>query len=293
MKKIFVAGGASYNNVVQMDDFPTQAPATYHHCKYVEGIGSTGAGKSLNLAHLGFDVSFHTLIGNDEYKKKVFDALAHENIHLHFDIDPKGTERHINILNKNGERISIFTNPISDDIQIDIEKLKPIIQSCDLAVINIYAYCKQLLPLCRSLGKPIWTDIHDYCPSAAPASGYYDAFIEYADVIFMSNEKITNPEKTLREFISLGKSIAVCTLGANGAIGLNKNGELYQCAVDTHVRYENSNGAGGAFSAGFMFAHLAGADLRTCMHMATRAAGRCVESSSLANPLLRSSDLTI
>lgn len=297
MKKIFVAGGASYNNVVQLEEFPAASPATYHHCEYNEGIGSTGAGKSLNLAQLGFEINFHTLLGNDEYKQKVLKALDQKNIRVHFDIDPLGTERHINILNSKGQRISIFTNPISDDIQINIKTITPVIENCDLAIINIYNYCKQLLPICKSHGKSIWTDLHDYPPDAWCATNnasnaYYDAFIEYADVVFMSNEKIDDPESVLRHFISLGKEIAVCTLGAEGSMAMNQKGELIHSPACTDVHYRNSNGAGDAYSSGFLLGYLQRNDLETCVKLASIAAGKCVEHYSLCNPTLSPKDLS-
>ena len=53
------------------------------------------------------------------------------------DIDPRGTERHVNILNSEGERISIFINPSSDEPVLDLVFFQRIIFHSDYSVINI------------------------------------------------------------------------------------------------------------------------------------------------------------
>lgn len=277
-KSVFIAGGASYNNVVQLEKFPEQTGKTYHHCKYHEGIGSTGAGKSLNLAKLDFDVTLHTLLGEDEYKNKILAELSRENIHTLFDLDPRGTERHINILNGKGERISIFTNPISDHIDIDTTYIEYYIANADHVVINIYNYCKQLLPICKKQGVPIWTDLHDY-----DGGDYYDEFIDSADYLFMSNEYIKEPVKQIEAFIRAGKSLAVCTLAHDGAVAMNDEGDFIEIPAAEKYIYQNSNGAGDAFFSGFLYGHTQGKSLKDCMNYASHAAGTCIESLSLYN----------
>ena len=67
MKNVFIAGGASFNSIIYLPDFPEPIPQTIHKCNYTETIGSTGSGKALNLAKLGFSVSLHAMLGDDRY----------------------------------------------------------------------------------------------------------------------------------------------------------------------------------------------------------------------------------
>ena len=114
MMNIFIIGGASYNSVITLDEFPKAIPQTIHNCHFNETIGNTGAGKALTLSRLGFNTTFHSLIGKDSFGEKVTSFLQEPNLNFISDIDPKGTERHLNIMNSRGERISIFMNPSSD-----------------------------------------------------------------------------------------------------------------------------------------------------------------------------------
>lgn len=281
MKKVFVAGGVSYNNVIQLDEFPEPVGKTYHKCIYSEGVGSTGAGKSLNLSKLGFSVTLHSLLGDDEYKAKVLKVLEGEGIRVIHNIDKSGTERHVNILNKLGQRISIFTNPVSDDPEVDLGLIEKSLLQADYAVINIYNYCKKILPLCEKNAVPVWTDLHDY-----NGGQYYEEFIAASDYIFMSDEYIPDPLWVLQSFIDRGKSLAVCTRAHRGAIAMNSAGEVVQVPAKEHYQNINSNGAGDAFFSGFLYAYNLGVDLTSCMEAGSHAAGLCVESMGLMNPLL-------
>jgi sugar/nucleoside kinase (ribokinase family) len=188
MKNIFIYGGASYNSVITLDEFPQAIPQTIHHCHFNETIGNTGAGKALTLTNLDFKTTFHSLIGNDIFGEKVKSFLQKQNLHFMTDIDPNGTERHLNIMNNRGERISIFMNPSSDKPKIAYKKFQKYLVNSDYVVINISNYSRNLLPICEQLNKEIWTDLHDYDGK----SRYHQDFINAADYIFLSSNNLLN-----------------------------------------------------------------------------------------------------
>lgn len=99
MNHIFIIGGASYNAVITLNEFPKAIPQTIHSCHFNETIGNTGAGKALTLSKLGFNTTFHSLIGEDSFGEKVKSHLKEPNLNFITDIDSKGTERHLNIMN--------------------------------------------------------------------------------------------------------------------------------------------------------------------------------------------------
>ena len=82
MKKVFICGGASYNSVITLDQFPNPVAQTIQQCHFNETIGNTGAGKALNLSQLDFEIIFHTLIGKDTFGEKVLSYLDHPNINV-------------------------------------------------------------------------------------------------------------------------------------------------------------------------------------------------------------------
>lgn len=278
-KNIFVCGGVSYNAIITLPDFFEPKPQTIHSCLYNETIGNTGAGKALALSKLGFQTTLHTLLGKDEYTNKVKSYVNQPNLDVLYDIDPNGTERHLNILNSKGERISIFTNPSSQNPLIDYEKYREELKVADYVVINISNYCRNFIPICKELNKEIWTDLHDYNGS----NPYHQDFINAADFIFFSDVNCKNYRAFMKKMINLGKKIVVCTHGSNGATAYTHNKEwIYEPAI-LDFELVNSNGAGDNFFSGFLYAYSKGKAIVECMKFGTIAGALCVNSNELVS----------
>ncbi|GGK34312.1 fructoselysine 6-kinase [Yeosuana aromativorans] len=278
-KKIFVCGGVSYNAVITLPEFFKPKPQTIHFCEYNETIGNTGAGKALSLSKLGFETLLHTLIGADDYGNKVKSYLNQPNLEVVYEVDPKGTERHLNLLNSKGERISIFTNPNSENPIIDYEQYKRRIKSSDLVVINISNYCRNFIPVCKALNKDIWTDLHDY----DGINIYHQDFIDASDYIFFSSENIKDYKLFMVQMIQAGKKLVVCTHANNGATAYTQKKEwIYEPAL-LDFEFVNSNGAGDSFFSGFLFAYSQGKTIHECMKYATIAGALCVNTNELVS----------
>ncbi|MDP3944574.1 MAG: PfkB family carbohydrate kinase [Lutibacter sp.] len=279
MKNVFVIGGASYNSVITLDEFPRAKPMTIHHCHFNETIGNTGAGKAMSLSQLGFNTTFHALIGDDLFGEKVKSFLHQPNLNFITDIDPKGTERHLNIMNNRGERISIFTNPSSDTPIIDYSKFEKKLESSKYIVVNIANYCRNILPVCKKLQKEIWTDLHDY----DGVNSYHQDFIDAADYIFLSSDNFTEYRKFMKELIDNGKKIAVCTHGKGGATAFTQKREWIEVPIVSSYVMNNANGAGDAFFSGFLYGFSKGYAIEKCMQFGTITAGLCIESEMIAS----------
>ena len=76
MKNILVLGGVSYNMMIYLGAFPQPEPQTVFSQGFHETVGSTGAGKALNLAKLGLDVTLHGMIGADDLGQKIRDYFS-------------------------------------------------------------------------------------------------------------------------------------------------------------------------------------------------------------------------
>lgn len=287
MYKVFVCGGASYNSVITLKKFPRAVSQTIHSCNYLETIGNTGAGKAMALAYLNFKTTFHLLVGKDLYGQKVLSYLEHPNLTLEPYFDPKGTERHLNILNEDGGRISIFINPSSDIPNIDYLKMENDLKNSDFVVINISNYCRYFIPICKKLNKKLWTDLHDYDGK----SDYYTEFIDGADYIFLSSENLKDYKSFMLERISKGTELVVCTHGKNGATAYSQNKEWIEVQIIDEYIFNNSNGAGDSFFSGFLFAFSKDYNIEKCMRYGCIAAGLCIESKFIFNDRL--SDIII
>lgn len=284
MKKIFISGGVSYNSVITLEKFPGDKPQTIHNCNHIETIGNTGAGKSLALSKIGFDVTLHSLIGDDQYGRKIRKYFETENLKFKPEFDSRGTERHTNILNLDGQRISIFTNPSSNYHLTDIKAYIEDIKGADHVVINISNFSRPFLSTCKKLKKEIWTDLHDYDGN----NPYHLDFIEASDYIFFSSENCKDYYGFMKTQIKRGKKLMVCTHAENGANAMTSEGEwIYVPAIQDYPLV-NSNGAGDSFFAGFLYGYSRGYPIKTCMEYGSICAGHCITSNEITSENLKS-----
>ncbi len=277
MIKVFVLGGVSYDSIIQLDEFPLPIPKTFHHSNFKETIGSTGSGKALNLCRLGFYVNLHALIGDDNYGKEVSKHLKHPNLQFDYFSDPNGTQRHVNIMNKEGERISIFVNNSSDEPDLDYEQFRKPISESDYVVLNITNYSRFAIPIVKALKKPILTDLHDY----NLGNTYHQEFIEAADYVFLSSDNLPGYKEFMYQLIDEGKELVVCTHGKGGVSALTKDGTWFDEPILKSFELNDSNGAGDAFFSGYLFGHSQNLDVQSCLKMGTITAGMCINSEKI------------
>lgn len=278
-------GGISWNTMLYVDSFPEPKPQTVFASSSYSTVGSSGAGKALNLAVLGADVTLWGLLGDDHPGRLVRDYLADRRVRLLADLDPAGTPRHVNLMDKAGDRISIFANAASQDIVVDTEQLRQEAIQADIISLNISNYCRQFIPMLQDIGREIWVDIHDYNGT----NPYYDDFIAAADYLFMSSLGTKHWRGFLEEQVASGTTVVVCTHGAAGCSGLTADTgwiEVPAVPVDNVV---DTNGAGDGFFAGFSLAWKAGLGFEKSLERGAAAAADAVQSPDLAPTSLRDS----
>lgn len=213
MPSVFVIGGVSFDHLLYLDTFPEPAPQTLGARRSHETIGSTGAGKALNLCRLGFRVTLHGLLGDDDGGRRVRERLAGEPLEFLHDPDPLGTPRHVNLMDAAGRRISIFAVAGSFEPELDLGRLTVRLADCDYLVLNIINYARRLIPHARSAGKAVWCDIHDY----DGYNPYHRDFIEAADYLFLSSEALPDWRGFMEARVRQGTRLVVCTHGSHGA----------------------------------------------------------------------------
>ena len=77
-----VFGSVAWNLMIRVEKLPEGKPGTVAAASHHETVGGGGAGKALNLARLGLDVTLHAGLGDDEAGEKVRARLGGEPLQL-------------------------------------------------------------------------------------------------------------------------------------------------------------------------------------------------------------------
>ncbi len=275
MPKILVLGGASYDDIIHLESLPDKEAKTLFASRYYSKIGSTGVGKAIALKKLGFDVTFIATVGNDQPGAKIKQAMLDAAINF-YSIDSPSTERHTNLMDEKGRRISIFTT-FAEPQDFNPETYRHLIESADEVILNIKSYCKAFLPLLKTFEGRIFCDIHDY----DGVEKYHQPFIESSTCLMMSDERIENEESFVREMLAKGKSFVLVTRGPRGATLYTEN-KVWQHHQESIVAVD-TNGAGDNFFAGFFYGLIHQFDFEQCLQSAQIVAETCLFSEDIVS----------
>lgn len=273
---ISVFGGVSYDTMIYLNELPAPLSATLFAKGTHTTVGSTGAGKALALHRLGIPTTLHGYVGNDTAGSAIRAYFQQEGLPFIGDTDPTGTERHTNLMDANGGRISIYVNSATFEPPLDLAPLTPLIAQSDIVALNIINYCRHLIPAIKAEGKASWCDLHDYDGH----NPYHADFVHAADVLFLSGDKLPTPRAFMETMIAAGKQWVICTFGKDGSLALTADGHWLETPA-LHYPLADSNGAGDNFFAGVLYGVTKGYPLEVALRLGTIVGGLCVTSREL------------
>ncbi|MFE5408360.1 carbohydrate kinase family protein [Microbacterium sp. NPDC056569] len=275
--RVAVCGPASWNQLILLDRLPEPVPHMQFALGDLHTLGGTSAGKALHLADRGVEVTLHALLGTDDEGSRVSAALDAAGVRVEAYASDR-TERHANLMTAAGERVSLYLATPSEASAGAIDRTEAALTVADLAVVDLSEVGMAIVQrrLAGAAGAPIWTDLHDYDGSAE----FHEPFLRAADVVFMNDDATDDPWALMQSCLDRGPRLAVCTLGARGAVALAASGE--RATVDAvPVEVVDTNGAGDAFFAGFLAASLTGEELDGCLAAGARQAVVALSSEHL------------
>lgn len=273
--RVAVVGAASWNHLIRLDHLPAPTPHMQFATGSVHTIGGTSAGKALHLAGRGIPTRLHALLGRDADGDRIAYALEESGVDLVRHASGE-TERHVNLMTDAGERVSLYVSTPTTPSDTALTAVAADIARAEIAVIDLAEFGMLLLERDDLGDTPRWVDLHDYNGTSA----FHEPFVRAADVVFMNGDATDDPWALMASCLARGPRLAVCTLGAAGAIAVDAAGTRYEVAADP-ADIVDTNGAGDAFMAGFLAAHLAGAETGECLAAGSAQAVVALESEHL------------
>lgn len=279
MPRVVVVGPCSWNTLVQLDELPPRLSATVFASGHHDGLGGTSAGTAVTLAALGVDVVLSTVLGTDAEAELIRAALDHPRITLLERRAVAGrSERHLNLM-AGDERVSVYLElPAVADPDVVDPRVREALVGADAAVVDLADHARPVLAGARSLGVPVWCDVHD----DDGVADYQRPFAAAADVLQVSTARLTDPVGHLRAAVERGARLAVATRGGDGAFAVDAEGLRTVGAPAVDV--VDTNGAGDAFGAGLLAAHLAGLGTADALASAAACGALAVGTVGLGAP---------
>lgn len=263
MTDVLVLGGAGVDTIVRVPELPLPLADSYPVDTGVHTrAGQTGDFVALGLAALGLGVHHLDLIGDDPEGDLVRALHRDHGIALTALPQPAGTKRAVNLVGPDGRRLSLYdTSRARPGDRFPDDVLRPLATAARHVHVTITPPCAEALPLLRETGVPLSTDLHDWDGE----NPYHEPYALAADVVFLSAAALTDPERTMRRKAERGRArVVVATAGAEGA-HLLADGELTHVPPATPpAPVVDSNGAGDAFAAAFLYGRLAGETPERC-----------------------------
>ena len=289
MSKIFVSGLVNVETTCSVCGFPIEySPVDYNFF----GIGSAASGVGLNVASalsaLGDDVTLATFLADDAAGLIVHEACR--NIADCRFAECGSTAQSVVLYDSDGRR-RIYT-----DLK-DIQELR-LPHTCydDLSDFDAFCLCninfsRELLPLAKAAGKPIFCDVH--CLSDI-RDEYNADFMRYADVLFLSNEHISGTEESfVKALVSeYPCSVIVVGMGDKGALLYERDADSFTVLPAVHTRkVVNTVGAGDALFSAFVHFYAAGHKAVEALRLATYFASYKIGESGAAKGFLTEAEL--
>ncbi|MFC9915541.1 adenosine kinase [Streptomyces sp. NPDC127197] len=277
---VLVLGGAGVDTIVYVPELPLPYADSYMIDSGIRTrAGQTGDFVAVGLSALGLRTHHLDMLGDDPEGELVRALHQDKGIPLTAVPQPAGTKRAVNLVGPDGRRLSLYdTSRSHPDDRLPEPTVRALAEASRHVHVSLTHPCAHALPVLRETGVPLSTDLHDWDGE----NPYHEPFALAADVVFLSAAALTDPERTMRRIAERGRAeVAVATAGAEGAYLLT-DGELTRIpAVPPPAPVVDSNGAGDAFAAGFLFGRLSGEPPRRCaLYGAVAGAHACTVPST-------------
>ncbi|MFE0515516.1 PfkB family carbohydrate kinase [Streptomyces sp. NPDC058964] len=284
---VLVLGGAGVDTIVYVPELPLPYADSYMIDSGIRTrAGQTGDFVAVGLSALGLRTHHLDLLGDDPEGDLVRALHRERGIALTAVPQPAGTKRAVNLVGPDGRRLSLYdTSRGHTDDRFPEPTLRALAGASRHAHVAITHPCAQALPILREAGVTLSTDLHDWDGE----NPYHEPFAHEADVVFLSATALSDPERTMRRIAERGRAeVVVATAGAEGAYLLADGEPTRIPAVRPPAPVVDSNGAGDAFAAAFLFGRLSGEPpLRCALYGAVAGAYACTVPSTQTDAIGR------
>ncbi len=293
MTRFLVSGLINIETTLRIERFPLEYnPVNFPFFGIQSSVSGVGYNLAKALTRLGNEVNLLALTGKDDAAQLVQAALQRDGIPAAGVLQRlEHTPQSVILYDRQGRR-QIHTD--LKDIQEQVyppQQAEQALTVCDAAVLCNINFSRPLLVKARRMGKPVASDVHAISDLD---DDYNRDFMQFADILFMSHEKLPlPPEEWLRAVLAKYPArIVVIGLGENGCLlgEHDRNEAEHIPAVNTRP-VQNTIGAGDALFSAFLHAFFRGDSARVALEKAVVFASYKIGAVSAADGFLDAAGL--
>lgn len=254
MIKFLVAGLINIETTLRIDSFPLNYnPVNYPFFGIDTTVTGTGYNIAKSLSTFGHNINLVSLIGNDPEAESVQNELKKQHIKSNFVLkNLEATSQAVIIYDDNGTRQIHCDLKNIQETEYDVSLFKEALSECDMVILGNINFVRPFINIVKESEKLIAVDVHVLSNTD---DEYNRDFLEYSDILFMSNEAVIGREKEfVTQLISkYDKRIIVVGMGAKGALLYYRDDNYMEIlpAVKTRAII-NTVGAGDALFSCFL-----------------------------------------
>jgi sugar/nucleoside kinase (ribokinase family) len=296
MKKdydVLVVGGVGIDTIVRVPSLPLAAADSIHVGPVRDYVAHTGNGVALALLALGMRTKLIDFIGADPQAELIHQRYRMAALDFSYLIHPSGTRRSVNLVAPDGRRLALYDGRHPDELRMDRSFYLPALERTRHAHFSIMNWARDLYDDAQALGLTVSTDLHDW----DGVHGYHRDFAFRSDIVFLSTAALGGADRheaVMHDILRHGCAhMVIAMAGAAGSYLLRRADAVvhhFPC-IDLGRPLIDSNGAGDAFVAAFLHAHLSGHRAGECMRLGSIAGAHACSVAGTAEQVLSYADL--
>ncbi len=267
MSKILVSGLVNVETTCRIESFPIQyQPIDYAFFGVNMAVSGVGYNVAKAMKSLGDEVTITSLAGKDEVYELVANQLEKIGVDAKIQTTLKQTPTSAVLYDHEGKRRIYCDLKDIQETPYDYQKIN--MQEHDLAVVCNINFSRPLLKKAKEAGVKICSDVH-------VLSDIHDEFnkefMQYADVLFLSNEGVIGKENEMLTHLAdtYQNEIIVMGCGSDGArMYVKEDNKIYECKAAKPTKIVNTVGAGDALFSAFVSMYARGKDAMECLRLA-------------------------
>jgi sugar/nucleoside kinase (ribokinase family) len=289
--KIVVAGVASLYMSLPVEEFPVRYEPSCSPAWLRAGVAGAGRHVAQILRRLGNEVNLCTVVGRDPPGDLIRAELSATGLLGAGTIDAPASSLGVVLVAPDGCRMGHPYLTTVNAVEYPADIFRQNARGSDLAVLTNTRFARPLLKHARQLGIPIAVDVHLI---ADPADEYNRPWLEAADIVFCSHERLPCPPAGwIRQIFARypGCGVAGIGCGSDGCVLGLPDGRLVRVPALAPRGVVNTAGAGDTLFASFLHTWLATGNAVRAVERAVLYAGWKVGDSFPAAATLTAAQL--